>query len=323
MHDSVFLFAVGIDQQGKRRELTWKDVEHNPGSLPFTWIHLQGLGDDVREWLTHTANIPPIAVQALLDPTVRPRYDRVDNGYLLILRSTSVLKPEDAESLASLRVWFTEGLVISVHRRAIQAVDAVRMQFLAVEQASAPAGIVLGLVRATVRPIGELVQVQIDGIDLLEDQILAPGSDPDVATVVELSRQSIHLRRHLGPLQAALTEMLDDPPAWWSDEDKGRCREALYKTRFYIEEIDLLRERAKISIEQIDTHVAQQLNKRLYIFSVIAAIFLPLTFITGLFGINLGGIPGAESPWGFATFSMIMTVTTVLLMYGLRKVRWI
>ena len=60
-----------------------------------------------------------------------------------------------------------------------------------------------------------------------------------------------------------------------------------------------MRERAAVIQEELAGRLAEQMNKRMYMLSMVAAVFLPLGFLTGLLGINFGGIPGAGNPLGF------------------------
>ena len=74
--------------------------------------------------------------------------------------------------------------------------------------------------------------------------------------------------------------------------------------------------------EELLSQLSEQLNQRTYVLSVVAAIFLPLGFLTGLLGINVGGIPGAESPYGFVVFTLLLLVIVgIQLWYFIRK-RW-
>ena len=68
--------------------------------------------------------------------------------------------------------------------------------------------------------------------------------------------------------------------------------------------------------------LAGKLNKNMYVLSVISAIFLPLGFLTGLFGINIGGIPGVEDPNAFWVFSGILVVIVSLQIWIFKKLGW-
>ncbi|MBT3807109.1 MAG: hypothetical protein HOG03_21300 [Desulfobacula sp.] len=71
------------------------------------------------------------------------------------------------------------------------------------------------------------------------------------------------------------------------------------RTARFVQDIESARDRALISQEEIKSRTSNQMNKAIYILSIITAIFLPLSLLTGLLGINVGGIPGAENKWAF------------------------
>jgi zinc transporter len=89
----------------------------------------------------------------------------------------------------------------------------------------------------------------------------------------------------------------------------------------YIEDLDAIRERAQIIMDELANIIAEKLNRNMYVLSVIAAIFLPLGFLTGLLGINVGGIPGAENEYAFLFFSALLLVIVVvqIILFKLKK----
>ena len=90
----------------------------------------------------------------------------------------------------------------------------------------------------------------------------------------------------------------------------------------YVEELDAIRERAQIVKDELANMIADRLNKNTYILSVIAAIFLPLGFLTGLLGVNIGGIPGVNSPIAFAVFCLLLTILVAVQVIIFRKLKW-
>jgi zinc transporter len=90
-----------------------------------------------------------------------------------------------------------------------------------------------------------------------------------------------------------------------------------------VEELDTARERAAITQEELNARIAEQMNTRMYALSVTAAIFLPLGLLTGLLGINVGGIPGSEHPAGFAAVCGLLLLVAILQISLYRKLRWL
>jgi zinc transporter len=90
----------------------------------------------------------------------------------------------------------------------------------------------------------------------------------------------------------------------------------------YLEDLDAARERAAVTQEELVSRLSEQMDNRMYVLSVVAAIFLPLGFLTGLLGINVGGIPGAEYKAAFAIFCTFLGAIAIIELIIFRKKKW-
>jgi zinc transporter len=109
---------------------------------------------------------------------------------------------------------------------------------------------------------------------------------------------------------------------WLGDNNRLRLKEATDRVVRCIEDLDSARDRAAITQEELVNRLSEQLNARIYVLSLVAAIFLPLGFLTGLLGINVGGIPGADNPSAFLVFLLFLTVIVVLQILIFKRKRW-
>jgi zinc transporter len=100
-------------------------------------------------------------------------------------------------------------------------------------------------------------------------------------------------------------------------------RETAERTARYVEDIDAARERALISQEELNNRLAERMNRAMYTLSIVAAIFLPLGLLTGLLGINVGGIPGTENPKAFLIVTVFLVVLAIVLVGWFRKIKWL
>jgi len=91
----------------------------------------------------------------------------------------------------------------------------------------------------------------------------------------------------------------------------------------HIEELDTIRDKVILIQEELANRLSDQMNKKMYILSIISAVFLPLTFLTGLLGINIGGIPGAQNDNAFYVFSAILILIVTVQYVIFKKKRWI
>ena len=110
---------------------------------------------------------------------------------------------------------------------------------------------------------------------------------------------------------------------WLAEADRKLLREDAERTARYVEDIDVARERSLIAQEELNNRLAERMNRAMYTLSIVAAIFLPLGLLTGLLGINVGGIPGSENPWAFFIVSLFLVALAVVLIAWFKRIKWL
>lgn len=288
----------------------------------FVWVHLDGNQKGARKWLEEKLGLSVYCIRPLLEKHVEARFTQMEGGSLLIVRGPNSPKEPDASDLRSVRMWLSNNTLVTVSLRTIPAVEET-FEDIQTADTSNNTTIALLILRRCLAPLQSFVQELMEDTDSAEDRLLGPGENPKDTELVETSRQAIYLRRHLTPMRAAITEFLQFPPSKLEagEEDRWRAKES--QLRVMVEDIDLIRDRVAIIRSHMEALDSRELNKRLYIFSVIALIFLPLSFITGLFGINVGGVFWADNPYGFTYFCAGIGVATTALVGLLRWLHWL
>ena len=315
------IHALLITESGKPQALDWNTVRTWKPEHGLLWLHLDANADEVRRWMDHDGRLPSVVPDAILAPDSRPRTTPVDGGVLLVLRGVNLNPGADPEDMVSVRLWVEPRRVVSTQiRRALSVEDvaeSTKLQPLA------------GVGDLVVRLADRLVQRLTDVLDTVEERADAVERTvtrtPDQALrtgLADLRRETIALRRYLAPQRDALARLAGEPFPWLLDLDRQRLREINDRLTRHVEDLDAVRERMTVAQEELLSHLSDQLNRRMYVLSVIAAMFLPLGFLTGLLGINLGGIPGAESPVGFTAFSALLGVLMVFQLWFFRSRGW-
>jgi zinc transporter len=157
-----------------------------------------------------------------------------------------------------------------------------------------------------------------DRVAQLEETMVEGGSHAIRRELSGIRRETIMLRRYLAPQREALQRLYSDKLSWISNEDHVHLREVNDQLIRYIEDLDSARDRASVTQEELASRLTEQMNARMYVLSVIAAIFLPLGFLTGLLGINVGGIPGTENEIAFLIF-VVFLVVVAIVQFGIFK----
>jgi zinc transporter len=104
---------------------------------------------------------------------------------------------------------------------------------------------------------------------------------------------------------------------------RSRMREVADRTMRHVEDLDAVRDRTAVLQDELTTQMSEQMNRTMYLLTVVATVMLPLGFVTGLLGVNVGGIPGADTPWAFAALCAILAVLVAVEVVLLRRLRWV
>jgi len=289
------------------------------------WAHLQRDSASARRWLTPERGVPPLVCEALTAEETRPRCTPLEGGLLLILRGVNLNPEADPEDMVSIRIWTDGRRLFTVWLRRLLAVGDLD-QMLAEGRGPKTVGEFVTLLSERLVARMEPVIVEIDDrIDALEDEVLETYSPETRARLAAVRRQAIVLRRYFAPQREALLRLAAEQEAekWLEARQRHVLREIADRITRYVEDLDAGRERAAVVHDQLANHLSNELNRGMYILSVIAAVFLPLSFITGLLGINVGGLPGTEDPLAFTIVCVILAALVGLEVVLLRHLKWI
>ena len=282
---------------GPVRRLSPDEAAHYKGP-GFLWLHLQGRDEQDLAFIRAQPDIPDVAAGALAATETRPRCDRIDEGAILNLRGPGELDPADSDRLVSIRFWVTESRVISLSRRPITALGEVTRKMEAGKIHDSG-----DLVAAFAWAISTQLDPEVSG---LGDRLDEVESDLEPNFLYRLRRDitnvrsaAISFRRFVAPDRDALRTLAAQDFDWLAEDDRLHIVEAADRFARMAEELEAVRERAALLHEQITDLRAEQTDQRALYISVVAFIFLPLTFVTGLLGMNVEGIPYAHHHWAF------------------------
>lgn len=301
---------------GGARALSPEDLEapaalaSGGGSL---WVHLDRGAPEVPGWLAETMGVPDAAAEALLDPDTRPRCDDFRDGVLVNLRGINLNPGADPDDMLSMRMWVTDHALVSLRRFPIMAANAVRVQYAENRGPDTIGDLVTELADRLTENMAPFLLDLDEQMDTLEE---TPGADDGGAlrrALSELRRTIVTVRRFIAPQQAALARLAALQVSWLTDHDRVMLRHTVDTVTRYVEDLDALRERADILKDVIQQRLYERMNRNAYVLTVVAALFLPLGFLTGLLGINVGGIPGAENPVAFWIFCGLLVALVAAL----------
>ena len=320
--DNGLITAYILNGQGSGRKITWQEMLDWSPEQGVLWVHWDINEDPAREWLSNMSGLDAATASGFIAGETRPRTVITKAGILQILRAVNHTVGSEPEDLVSIRVWIDEHRIISGRRRFILSeVDISN----ALEQGlgpKTPSEFLITLNDRLTLHLAEVIEEIDEQVDQLETDILTEQSYKLRPLISELRRQAISIRRYLAPQREALYRLTMEETALLSHDERMVMREVTDRVVRYVEDLDSSRDKATIIQEELTSRMAEQLNKQMLLLAIVAVIFMPITFLSGLLGVNIKGIPGADSPWAFPVFCLILLAISLGTLSAFRYKKW-
>jgi zinc transporter len=308
-----------VAEGGTVTEIPLQDAAHYAGP-GLVWLHAEAAGQASRSDLPDY--VPQMAAHALLAHETRPRCDEVDDAALINLRGTAAETMQGSDGLVSIRVWVEGKRVTSVSRHRLAALAKVEAAMRS-GRLTDGGDFVAVLAQAISTELDPEVAALGDELDDCEGMLDGGDIYALRRKIAWIRSQAIVLRRFVAPDRDALGAMAQLEFDWISKDDRMHLREAADRFARMAEELEAVRERAALLHEQLTDLRAEKIDQRSLAIAVTAFIFLPLTFVTGLLGMNVEGIPFARAPWAFWGVVGFCGVIGVLVMAWFAARHWL
>lgn len=290
------------------------------GTADLVWVHIDNGGTQAEDWLAQRG-LDHLIRGALLATETRPRMDMVEGGAILNLRGPDAAKEHYPDLLASVRLWVTRGWVVSVTMRDLLAIDRVEAD-MREGRVLDPGDLVCVLATEITGELDPDVAQLGDTLDNCEENFGPANALKLRRTIAQARSKAIAYRRFVAPQRVALERLATLQADWLNDDDRMHLREAADRAARMAEELEAIRERAALIHEQLTDLRAELIDTRGLVISIVALVFLPLTFLTGLLGMNVNGIPYAHAPWAFwGVVGVCVAVAVAIALYFIRA-RW-
>ncbi len=312
MPDTVFLTDAGtdntpllfgrvLDGKGGGRPIEWPEaLQWQPGALgEVLWVHLNRTQPGVSELLQSELHIPRTTAELLVSDETRPRAFREGETLVSTLRGINFNPGADPEDMVSMQIWSDGKRLVSLRRQPLQT---PRDTLALIDAGKGPhdaGALVTSLTEFMIIRMNRSIVGMNDQIDLLEAAESSGDTDKLLEKIAIIRRNCLGLQRHMGPQHEALELISRDAPEWFEEHDRREIAETIDRLRRYLDDINISKESAMVLQDELRARAAARSDRTNYLLTIIAAIFLPLGFVTGLLGINVGGMPGVENPNAF------------------------
>lgn len=326
--DSGLICAYLLDGKGGAEEMDWDGLANWKPAQGTVWIHLDHAEAGARRWIREASGLDQAIASILLARETRPRSMDMTLGFLVLLRGVNLNPGAQPEDMVSIRIWVEPHRIITLRHRKLVAVKDLRDRIEAGSGPSDATGLfamLASLLADRMEPVLEGLEREISVIEqgLADDRRWISRNPTARPRLGELQRDAIAIRRYLAPQHRALESFDAGGFSFVNEVQRMSLRETEDRITRYEEDLTAQIERASVLHDQITNELAERMNRTMYFLSLVAAVFLPLGFITDLFGTNLAGVPGVGHPSGFGILVAAEAGLAVAIVLIFRWLRWL
>jgi len=322
-NEQGIIHATTILGNGSGTIIADNEISEVVHSDQLSWLHMDATNPNARVWLEKELSyLDHIILDALTAEETRPRILEFGEGVLMILRGVNLNQDAQPEDMVSIRVWIDKDRIVSLERRNLKAVGDI-LQRLKTQAGPKNSGDFATMLVARLFERMEPVLTELDeAADTIEESVMENPGPEQRSDINMIRKQAILFRRYMAPQRDVIARLRTTEMVWLDIQHRRRLQESLDHVTRYVEDLDAIRERAQIIKDELVSALSDRLNHNMYILSVVAATFLPLGFLTGLLGINVGGIPGADNPSAFLIFIGILIAISAAQIWIFKKKKW-
>lgn len=315
--------AYRFDAAGVAQALGDEGLPPVPGEgAGFVWLHINLSHAGALETLRRAGAFDEDLLGALQQGSRATRIERLGEALFAVVNDVTFDFSFDPDDIATLWVHVRPGCVLTARRQPLRSIDRLRMAVKRGERLGSPVALLDHLLQDQADELQVIVRRTADRIDDIEDELLKGRHARHAAEVAHLRRVLVRLQRLLAPEPGALARMLSHPPAWVTAEDRAQLQRASEEFALVLRDAAALQERIKLMQDETAARQAEENNRSLFTLTVVTVLALPINLVSGLLGMNVGGIPLADHGHGFWIMLALITVLTVLAaVLVLRQVR--
>lgn len=319
------LFGRVVDGAGGARPIEWDEAQNwtPEGSEEVLWLHLDRARPGLKAWLRGQKGMTEPTAELLVSDMSRPRAFREGDALVATLRDLNFNPGATPEDMIAMQLWSDGSRVLTLRRAPQQSPNELRDLF---DRGAGPrdAG-------AMITQIAELMIDHLSGavidinaaIDRLEDNAEDLALAVRAREIADIRRECLALQRHISPQHEALQQISREAPEWFEPHDRREIAESISRLRRHLDDINISKESALVLQDELRARAQAVSQNATYKLGVMAGVFLPLTFFTGLLGSNVSGIPWNAEPWAFwGVLGACLAITAGILAI-FRSQRWL
>jgi zinc transporter len=310
--------------------LSWDEARREIVGDGPTWLHLSANDDTVESWLTGVTAMPDVAREFLNGEDKRPRVHMGGTfmyGVVADLERVAETPEADPNAQATrratgaLRFYVDRNRMITVRAQPLQSTDRLRHAVLEGAMFRDTVDLFAGLIRALNETFADRIDEIGDRLDDVEEGVLDGRHSNWRAELGSVRRRLVEVKRFVDPERNALTQLVMRRLEWAEPRSMETLIQAIQVLNGLGAGLEAQYERAKLLQDEIAALLSEDINRKLLWLAVMSALLMPATLVSGIFGMNVAGLPGTHERYSFLIVMGVMAVCAAFTLYLLRRLR--
>ena len=317
---SGVVWAYRFDGNGKPELVPRDEMPVLNSAEGFVWIHLDLIHNRAKAWVAEQALLPAMATEMFLSHETHQRLDHSATMAWGLSHDLIRDVASNSETVGALHWIIGERFLLTGRREALQSIRMTAEALDAGEAVATAVSLFERIIEYIIDDVTDGVVRLSDETDSVEDHVLSGRFDDGPKRVGAVRRTAVRLHRQLSGLHLLFRRFAETHSGRTAPESVKACAaRLLQRVDGLHHDVQSVQERARLLQDEIAARSAGQTNRQLYILSILTALFLPATFITGLFGINVKGLPWVESELGAGYVALLCLAAALLTMISLKR----
>ena len=281
------------------------------------WVHLNATALPAKEWLGRCRQIPEPIREDLLEPDDRTRLEPLSGAILGVIGDVGAWADPDPWHVYAVRFYLTRRFLLTTRRQPVNCATKLGRAMRAGLQVASSAELLIALLTYTTDAVASRARELARETDHTEDEVLEGDIGRARRRLGQARRRAAVLRRKVAIRPRALERLRARLPVWLSENDRYELLDALDRMETTVEELSAIEQREAALEAEVASRLAEETNRNLYVLSIVTVLFAPMTLITGIFGMNVEGLPGVHDPGGFLWVMLSMVVVSGVVLVAM------
>jgi len=316
--------------KSENREIIVKDIE---GCFPFnqesqvTWINIDGIhNSEVIEKIGNHLQLHPLLLEDIMNTHQRPKMEDYEDYLFMVLKMIYQNSEEDKLEIEQVSLILGPKYVISFQEREGDVFNTIRERIRKDKGKIRKMGasyLAYSLIDAIIDHYFVLFEVAGDKIERIEEELINEPNPKTLQSIHNLKREMIFLRKSIWPLREAINGLNKTESTLMEESVELYFRDVYDHTIQIIDTIESYRDMISGMLDIYLSSLSNKMNEVMKVLTIIATIFIPLTFIAGIYGMNFIFIPELQFRWGYFAVLFVMALVAMLMVIYFRKKKWL